>query len=56
MGDKEKTRIQKAIDLLEENGFYVFKAEEEADPDGRVFFKRGTIQLRIVPKELIEKN
>ncbi|MDR0584596.1 MAG: hypothetical protein LBG57_09655 [Treponema sp.] len=52
MADKEKSRIQTVIDLLEENGFHVFKAEEEK-PDELTGWKyrRGTILLRIVPGE-----
>ena len=52
MADKEKSRIQTAIDLLEENGFHVFKAEEEVPDELTAFRYNGrTILLRIVLKE-----
>jgi hypothetical protein len=52
METRERTAIQKAIDLLEENGFYVFKAEEERPNEWTVRkFKKGVIVLRITPRE-----
>lgn len=47
---KEKSVIQKVVDLLEENGFHVFEAKE--DP-GDLFTSRisnkGVIKLLITP-------
>jgi len=49
---ENKSVIQKVVDLLEENGFYVFKAEREAPTDfsSSVSKAFGTIALRIAPK------
>jgi hypothetical protein len=57
MGDKEKTKLQTAIDLLEENGFHVFKAEEET-PSDRSILQHGkrTILLRIIRHEDMRKD
>jgi hypothetical protein len=43
---KTKTRIQRAIDLLEENGFHVTRAEEA---QRMIDICPGTILLRIAP-------
>jgi hypothetical protein len=56
MGEKN-SYIRKAIELLEDNGFYVFKAEEELDPDeGYPYPGGGTIELKMIPKELLKHN
>jgi hypothetical protein len=51
MGDKEKSNIQKAVDLLEEAGYHVFKAEEEVYGEGICKgMLTGAVSLRIAPK------
>jgi hypothetical protein len=56
MRDKN-SYIRKAIELLEENGFYVFEAKEELDPDdGYPYPGGGTIELKMVPQELLKNN
>jgi hypothetical protein len=49
---KEKTDIQKLIDLIEASGFHVFRAEEEIRTEASNDYrgKTGTILLRIVPQ------
>ena len=46
-----KSVIQKIVDLLEENGYHVFKAEEEIDERDGICgtAPSGVIQLRIAP-------
>ncbi|MDR1585913.1 MAG: hypothetical protein LBS57_00505 [Treponema sp.] len=52
MESKEKTRLQTAIDLLEENGFHVFEAEEEKPDEWTMSrFNGRTILLRIVHQD-----
>jgi len=47
---KEKSELQKIVDLLEQNGYHVFKAEEEVIEDGGCRgHPTGAIQLRIAP-------
>jgi hypothetical protein len=53
--ERKKSYIHKAIELLEENGFRVFKAEEEVD-EGLPYQGGGIIQLGMVPQELVEDN
>jgi predicted transcriptional regulator len=50
--EKEKSSIQEVVNLLEDNGFHVFKAEEET-PDELTArkYRKGTILLRIVRDE-----
>jgi hypothetical protein len=44
----DKTEIQSVVDLLEGNGYHVFKAEEEVAEKGVCIGNpTGTIQLRI---------
>ena len=45
----EKTYIQKIVDLLEESGYHVFKAEEEEHPQTGISSLPLTILLRIAP-------
>jgi hypothetical protein len=48
---QEKSSLQKAVDLLEENGFHVSKAEEALITDGiSSGLPSGVILLRITPK------
>ncbi|MDR0718129.1 MAG: hypothetical protein LBF78_00730 [Treponema sp.] len=54
MGDEKKSNIHKAIELLEENGFYVFKAEEEVSEDGYPYPGEGTIELKMVRQERVK--
>jgi hypothetical protein len=50
MKDKEKSEIKAVIELLEEHGYHVFKAEEDI-PQGRgIVSPAGTIKLRISMK------
>jgi hypothetical protein len=57
MEKQEKSEIQKAVDLLEENGFHVARAEEEYTSPISMKHSRGTILLQIVPKkEAADKN
>ncbi|MDR1128839.1 MAG: hypothetical protein LBL20_05965 [Treponema sp.] len=52
MGNKEKSEIQKAVDLLEGNGYHVFKIEEELVDRGIASGRpTGAIQIWIAPKE-----
>jgi hypothetical protein len=50
----EKSNLQKAVDLLEENGFHVSRAYEENNSDvGNTGIQEqptGAIVLRIAPK------
>ena len=53
----EKSELQKVVNLLEENGYHVIKAEREPPTDfthnvSKNFF--GTISLQIAPKERTE--
>jgi hypothetical protein len=50
MGNKEKSEIQKVVDLLEENGYHVFKAEEYIPEMHGIVPPTGTIKLRISMK------
>ena len=50
----EKSELQKIVDMLEESGYHVIKAEREPPTDftqhvSKNFF--GTISLQIAPKE-----
>jgi hypothetical protein len=47
---KEKSEIMAVVELLEENGYHVFKAEEDV-PEGRhIASLPGAINLRISMK------
>jgi hypothetical protein len=49
---QEKSSLQKVVDLLEENGFHVSKAEEALIESGiSSGLPSGVILLRIAPKE-----
>jgi hypothetical protein len=57
MGDQKKSCIRRALDLLEDNGFYVFKVEEDIDlEDGYPYPGGGTIKIEMVPKEALKNN
>jgi hypothetical protein len=45
---EEKSDIQAVVDLLEANGYHVFKAEEEMISPGN---PSGAINLQIAPRE-----
>ena len=51
MVEQKKSDIQKVVDMLEENGFYVLSAEQEGPSKYTLKYKNGTILLRISPKE-----
>jgi hypothetical protein len=57
MGEQKKSYIRRALDLLEENGFYVFKVEEDIDiDDGYPYPEGGAIKLEMIPKEALKNN
>jgi hypothetical protein len=45
--DEEKSPLSKIIELLEKNGYRVFKAEEKPLAPN----PRGTIEFQVAPKE-----
>jgi predicted transcriptional regulator len=49
MEHKEKSEILAVIELLEENGFYVIKAEKQPIDEVTYRYKDGSILLRVVP-------
>jgi hypothetical protein len=53
---EKNSYIRKAIELLEDNGFYVFKAEEEIAEEGYPYPVGGIIELKMVPNELVKKD
>jgi hypothetical protein len=55
MEQKEKSEIQKVVDLLEDNGYHVFKAAEEGIDENTADFNHGIIQLRIIPWKIVKK-
>jgi hypothetical protein len=57
MEGEKKSSIRKALELLEDNGFYVFKAEEDLDLEGGCSYPwEGAIKLEMVPKEVLKNN
>jgi predicted transcriptional regulator len=57
MEDKEKAEIQRVVELLEENGYHVFKAEEApSDIFTANINRKGVIHLTITPKKNKEET
>ncbi|MDR1175357.1 MAG: hypothetical protein LBK83_07815 [Treponema sp.] len=55
MGDKEKSEIQKVVDLLEENCYHVIAAAEEIVNPGTICNFR-VISLKITPMKEEKEN
>ena len=54
---EEMSILQKAMELLEANGYHVLKAEHEPPTDFSIHVSKnhfGTISLQIAPKERAE--
>jgi hypothetical protein len=54
--EEEKKDLRAVVNLLEKNGYHVFKAEEESmDALTAIKYRSGTIHLRIAPYEESKK-